>query len=186
MKNSIRNRNAVVSGTRQITFASATSGVTTINERLAGNKVRTTLIIASYTQAVASANLAFGKQIYTFPEGYVSPKAFNYDITISAAASVVAPVMAFGNTVGAGAVNTLAGTAGFFDMNSGGQDTLSAITVAGTRNKSTIAGLAAGTFSDGTAGAKKIYLNFAGGWATSENLTISGKVVFEWEFGGDD
>jgi hypothetical protein len=175
----IRERNRIY-GTDDLnppTFAATCAGVTiTKQERIAPGKYRVALTVASFTQAVATAALGFGKEIYDFPQGGIMVNSANISIVMSAPTATNTSVIGLGSVVGSGAVSVLTGTATF--VNELTSQAAAALTVAGTTTAVTDNGAA--VLSVGAATAAKMFLNFAGTWNSTENLTISGTVEFEY------
>ena len=159
----------------------ASSGVVAIEEPLDGVLRKTTLVISSVTQAVAAAALAFGKEIYVFPEGVVKVESVTADVTIAAPTETLTPDIGVGSVIGDGAVSVLGGTAEFEDIMDGFTGT--AIDSDGTISNNYVEAEAG--VLDGSTTAKKAHLNIAALWTASENVVYSGTVTLYWKYLGD-
>ena len=141
----------------------------------------TVFTVTEFTQAIAGANLGFGKKIYDFPDGGVKCKRVMVDITMTAATDTTVGEVGLGTVVASSTITTLVGTATFEDILDGTANTAPSAVGAATQ---ILAECESGIL-DGTTTAKDLYLNFAGGWSSTENLTISGTVTLFWDFLGD-
>jgi hypothetical protein len=148
-----------------------------------GNKYSHVSVISvtEFTQAVAGADLGFGKKIYDFPEGLVKCKRAVIDITMSAPTSTDVGEVGLGTVVASGAVATLGGTATFEDIVDGFANTAPSVAGAATQaGKECEAGQL-----DGTSTSKDLFLNFAASWTPTEDITISGTITLFWDYLGD-
>ena len=164
------------------TTLAAPAGCTVVESKGVDGRYITQITVANFTQAIAGAALAFGKEIYDFPEGYIQVNGIKGHVTISAPTETSTPIIAFGSVVGSGAVAVLTGTSTFIDESI--SSTLGAITVTGTVN--TLSKLGSGNTLDGHSSAKKMFMNFANTWVATENITIGAVLTIEWSFAGDN
>ena len=139
---------------------------------------KTTLTIAEFTQAIASAALGFGKKLCDMPEGAIKIEQVVARITTKGATCTSQPIIGVGTVVASGAVSVLSGTPTFVDVMTGFTGTA----VSSTGSTSFKADTATAGVLDGTSTAKSLYLNMAAGWAVTESLTISGYVDIFWKF----
>lgn len=150
------------------------------------NVVRKTKItIEAFDQTVANANLAFGKKIYDFPEGYIKILACVVDVTLSAATCTATPEVGVGTVLAAG-VNATLGAAGATTENILDGTAMSAIDADGTQylvNGALESDQAAGF--DGHTTPVDLYINFAAGWGAADDVTIEGTVEITWMHIGD-
>ena len=173
-----RNRTYGTDDLNPPTFAAACAGVTiTKQERIAPGKYRVALTVASFTQAVATAALGFGKEIYDFAQGGIIVNNAKINVVMSAPTATNTSVIGLGSVVASGVVSVLTGTATF--VNELTSQAAAALTVAGTTTAVTDNG-AAVIIAAGASTASKMFLNFAGTWNATENVTISGTVEFEY------
>ena len=159
----------------------AGAGVTAVEYGTSGRH-KTVLTVAAYTQGVVSANLGFGKSIYTFPEGFIKVDYATIDLTIFATASTVQPDVGLGSEVSEGVITVLSGSATFEDYMDGFTATAITTTPGSVTNNYVVA--EAGVF-DGHTTASPVFLNMAGAWVTTENLTIAATVTIYWTHYGD-
>lgn len=145
---------------------------------------KTVLTIAEFTQAIAGANLAFGKKLYDFPEGLI--RVFNYviDITVTAATETGTPEVGLGTATGTGANATL-GAVGATAEDIADGTAMSAISSSGTAYQASGVAESDANSLDGHTTAKDLFLNLAAGWSATEDLTISGTVTILWAHIGD-
>lgn len=138
------------------------------------------ITVTPFTQAVTAAALAFGKKIYDFPLGHIKVDRALIKLTVTAPTSTTTGEVALGTVVASGAAATTGGTATFEDIIDGTATTESSSTGAVTLvNKACEADV-----PDGHSTALDLYLNLAGTWEASENLTISATVVIFWKYLG--
>jgi len=155
-----------------------------------GNGVRHTTVLTrktDFVQAVATAALAFGDAVYTFPEGALGIVAGTISFTIQGATAVNTPEVGLGHVVAVGAQVTIDACAGGATMESilDGTPT-AAITAAGTDVAYAFDAEADLAWVDGTAAAVAMFLNCAGDWAVTENITFSDVIItLTWDFLGD-
>ena len=136
-------------------------------------------------QAVASAALGFGEKIYDFPEGQVGMVAGTMEFTISAPTATNTPEVGLGHVVATGAIATLGAGAATMESVLDGTAT-SAITTAGTDEAYVFAAESDLAAYDGSATALDLYLNIAGNWAVTEDITLSDiTVTLVWDYLGD-
>lgn len=140
----------------------------------------TVISFTTFTQAVTAAALAFGKKIYDFPLGHIKVERALMKITIAAPASTTVGELALGTVVASGAAATTGGTATFENIIDGTANTVTSPAGALTVINKT----AEADVPDGSATANDLYLNIAGTWGASENLTISGSVTIFWQYLG--
>lgn len=159
----------------------ASTGVVATEEPLDGVLRKTTLVLSDVTQAVAAAALAFGAELYTFPEGVVKVESVTADVTIAAPTETLTPDIGVGSVIASGAVSVLGGTATFEDIMDG--FTGEAITSGGALSNNYVEAEAG--VLDGAATAKKAHLNIAGLWTASEDVVYSGTVTLYWKYLGD-
>lgn len=183
---SLRDRR-VLNATKDIvtpTQAAAAAGVTIVSTTVgAGGRFKTKLTIADFTQATANANLEFGKLIFTFPEGKVAVHSVKMKTTIYGTNQVLTPEIALGSTLAAGVFATL-NAATEYDLLP--IQTGTAITTT-PGSITTISKAGTGSVLDGSAGAKAIYLNFAGAFTDVDVLHISAQYVdITWSLSGDE
>lgn len=153
----------------------------TVEEYGNGYQHVTKITITSFTQAVTAAALGFGKKIYDFPQGIIRFKKVFAAITIAAPASTTTGEIGLGTVVASGAIATLGGTATFENILDGTANTE-------TSSAGALTNIVANCETDnpdGTTTALDLYLNIAGTWEASENLTISGTVTLFWDYLGD-
>ena len=173
-----RNRTYGTDDLNPPTFASAPAGVTiTKQERIAPGKYRVALTVASFTQAIAGAALGFGKEIYDFAQGGILVNSAKVSVVMSAPTDTHTGIVGLGSVVASGVVSGLISTATFADEMIG--QATGALTVAGTTTTVTTNG-AAVIIAAGATTASKMFLNFAGTFTATENLTISATVEFEY------
>lgn len=141
----------------------------------------TKLTIPSFTQAVTNAALCFGKKLYDFPQGIIRFKKVFVHLTIAAPTCTVVGEIALGTVIGSGAAATTGGTATFENILDGTANTETSSTGAVTN----IVANCEADNPDGTTTALDLYLNIAGTWTASENLTISGTITLFWDYLGD-
>lgn len=140
----------------------------------------TVITVTDFTQAIAGANLGFGKKIYTFPEGGIKCKRAQFNITMTAATDTTVGEIGLGTVISSGVVTTLGGTATFEDIVDGFANTAPASDGGDTQAfKECEAGIL-----DGSSTAKDMFLNFAGGWSATENITIGGTIILLWDYLG--
>jgi hypothetical protein len=156
-------------------------------EEFGNGTLHTTVITnnANWVKAIASAALAFGDAIYTFPLGGIRILGATYAMTVAAPASVATPEIGLGTVLAAGANATL-GAAGNTTEDITDGTAMGAISAVGTAVAVVKLPEADVTNLDGHTTAIPVFLNIAGNWATTENLTISGvTVTITWAFLGD-
>jgi hypothetical protein len=169
------------------------TGVTLVEEGVGTGYHRTTFTVAALPLTISNAvagTQASGDYIYTFPEGRILVLGTTASIAETTTSTIASTLtagktckFALGTTIGTNA--TLATTE--VDLCPATSITSSAtINVAGA---AATAALAASAQFDGTAGAKKAYLNFAVptdlDLAGDATITLSGTVVITWVFLGD-
>ncbi len=135
-------------------------------------------------QAVVTGptSLSFGSKIYDFPLGQIKCTGGTITFTIAAPTITITPEVGIGTIIGTGANATLAAVGATAEDVLDGTAT-SAITTAGTKEEYAFAAEAG--MLDGTVTAKDIFLNCAGAWTVSENVTISSITIdLTWEFVG--
>ena len=140
----------------------------------------TKLTIAAFTQATASAALAFGRKIYDFPIGHIKVNRALMKITISSPTQTVVGELALGTVVASLAAATTGGTATFENIIDGTANTATSLAGALT----VINKAAEADVPDGSSTALDLYLNAAGTWTATENLTISGEITLFWDYLG--
>jgi hypothetical protein len=132
--------------------------------------------------AVAAANLAFGKLLYTLPAGAQLVEATYINVALTGTATIVGdtPDVGIGSTVGTGAIALLTTT--MIDHLDG--QTSGAISGANyvTTLKTATAGALTGISLNLAASTKTIYLNVADGWAGAGDVTATGTVHLIWKF----
>jgi len=139
----------------------------------------------SLVQAIASVNLCFGESIYTFPEGAIGLVAGTMEFTISAPTAVNTPEVGIGHVLGAGVQDTIGAAGATMESILDGKAT-AAITAAGTDVAYAFDAEADLAWVDGTAAAVAMFLNCAGNWAVTENITFSDVIItLTWDFLGD-
>ncbi len=169
----------------------STAGVAATNwtavEYGVGHSNRTVLTRdTSLVQAVAAAALCFGEKIYTFPEGSTRQVAGTMEFTISAPLSTVTPEVGIGHVVGDDSANITIGAAGATMESILDGTATSAITSAGTDEAYVFTAETDLVAHDGSAGALEAFLNLAGNWAETENITLSDITIsLVWDFLGD-
>lgn len=161
------------------TFLSAAAGTTVVNSKGIDGRFVSKITVANFTQAIAGAALAFGKEIYDFPEGKIIVHGIAGSVTITSATETGTPTCAFGTTTGTGATATLSGTM----IDEQQVITLAAISSTGTKN--TLSKVGSGTTLDGSSAAKKCFMNFAQTFTATETMTIGAVISIEWSFLGD-
>lgn len=153
-----------------------------------GNGVRHTTVLTrktDFVQAVASAALGFGDLAYTFPEGAIGTVAGTMSFTIQGATAVNTPEVGLGHVIAVGAIATIGAGAATMESILDGTAT-GAITVPGTAEAYPFAAEADLVWVDGSAGAVVMYLNCAGNWAVTEDITFSDVIItLTWDFLGD-
>ena len=164
------------------TVGSAVTGWTAV-EYGTGGQHRTVLTRdATLTQAVAAAALAFGDKAYNFPLGLIKCSGGAATFTITGATATNTPEVGIGSVLGAGVQTTLGAAGATMEDILDGTAT-SAISAAGTDESYSFAAEAG--VLDGTATAKAAFLNCAGNWAVSENITFSDiEITLTWEYLG--
>jgi len=132
--------------------------------------------------AVAAANLAFGKLLYTLPAGAQIVEATYMSVALTGTATIVAdtPDVGIGSTIGTGAIALLTTT--MIDHVDG--QTSGAISGSNTTTVLTTAtaGALTGISLNVAASSKAIYLNVADGWAGAGDVTATGTVHLIWKF----
>lgn len=140
----------------------------------------TKITVAPFTQAVTAAALAFGKKIYDFPLGHIKVNRALMKVTIVAPASTTIGELALGTVVASGVAATTQGTATFENIIDG-----TANTVTSAEGALTVINKAAeADVPDGSSTALDLYLNAAGTWEATENLTISAEITIFWDYLG--
>jgi len=135
-----------------------------------------------FVKAVASAALAFGDQAYNFPLGLIRCVGGTITFTIQGATATNTPEVGLGSVLGAGVQTTLGAAGATMEDVLDGTAT-GAITLAGTDESYAFAAEAG--VLDGTATAKDLFLNCAGNWAVTEDITFSDITIdLTWEFLG--
>lgn len=169
------NMNKVSSAIDQKVLADGSNSVSTTY----GSVFVTRITVAEFTQAVANANLAFGKKLCTLPKGNIFVHAVYLDLTYSSSVSnTVQADIGVGTTIASGAVAVLGGTAGFENCLDG--QTATAFN-GSTGVNYEIAKVGETDIKDGASTAKDIYLNIAGAWTgITGTLTYSGTVTLVW------
>lgn len=140
----------------------------------------TVLTIPGFTQAIAGANLGFGKKIYDFPLGAVKCKRALINITMTAATDTTVGEIGLGTVIASGVITGLGGTATFENVVDGFANTAPAPTGGATQAQKECEA----DNPDGTSTALDLFLNFAGGWSATESLTIGGTIVLFWDYLG--
>lgn len=180
--NSVVNAAGGVAGTAP-NYGVAAANVTVL-EYGDGLYHKTTLTMDSYTEAIASAALAVGQAVYTFPTGGIIIHGGTLDMTIAGATSVATPDIGIGTVIGTGAVAVLGGTATFEDIMDGAAGT--AISASGGQTVRVFKAMGDATTFDGHTTPIPVFLNFAFLWIVTEALTINPCVItFNWTFLGD-
>lgn len=180
--NSVVNAAGGVAGTAP-NYGVAAANVTAL-EYGDGLYHQTVLTMDSYTEAIASAALAVGQAVYTFPTGGIIIHGGTLDMTIAGATSVATPDIGMGTVIGTGAVAVLGGTATFEDIVDGVAGT--AITSGGGQTLRVFHAEVDATNFDGHTTPIPVFLNFAFLWIVTETLTINPCVItFNWTFLGD-
>lgn len=128
---------------------------------------------------VGAASLAFGKLIYTLPDGAQLVDAVYMDIALTGTVNIVAdtPDVGIGSVIATGAVAVLGGTSTFEDYITG--QTSGAIS--GANNIEAMQPIIAGINLNTSGKVKTIHLNVADGWAGAGDVTVNGKVVIVWK-----
>jgi len=138
---------------------------------------------AAWVQAVAGAALCFGDQVYNFPTGLIKCLGGTIGFTIQGATATNTPEVGLGSVLGAGAQATIGAAGATMEDVLDGTAT-SAISVPGTVESYAFAAEAG--VLNGVAGAKDLFLNCAGNWAVTENITFSDITIdLVWEYLGD-
>lgn len=140
----------------------------------------TVLTISGLSQAIAGANLGFGKKIYDFPLGAIKCKRALINITLQAGTDTTVGEIGLGSVVATGSITGLGGTATFENIVDGFANTAPSLTGAATQAQKECEA----DNPDGTSTAVDLYLNFAGGWSATEFLYISGTITIFWDFLG--
>lgn len=168
-----------------VNFGVAATGWTA--EEYGNGTLHTTVITnnAAWTKAIASAALAFGDDIYTFPLGGIKILGVTYAMTATGATCVSTPEVGLGTVLAAGANATL-GAAGNTTEDITDGTAISAISAVGTAVAVVKLPEADTTNLDGHTTAIPVFLNIAGNWAVTETLTFSAiTVTITWAFLGD-
>jgi len=154
-----------------------------------GNGVRHTTVLTrktDFVQAVAGAALCFGEAVYTFPEGALGIVAGTISFTIQGATAINTPEVGLGHVIGDGSANITIQAAGATMESILNGTATAAITAAGTDVAYAFDAEADLAWVDGTAAAVAMFLNCAGDWAVTENITFSDVIItLTWDFLGD-
>jgi len=161
-----------------VTQVTAGTGITVDSTPSKGVFV-TKFTVPSTAQAVASAALAFGKLLGTFPKCSIFIHAVGLDITyVADGACTVQADIGVGTLIGSGAQTVLSGVGATAEDCLDGQTATAFNGTTGVNYE--IAKVGEVDIKDGTTTAKSLYLNFAGNWATTVGLTYSGVVTVIW------
>lgn len=159
----------------------ATESDVTVEHSVDGMIVSTKITIESCTLAtVASANLGFGKKLFTFPKGNLKILYEYHDLDITAhTGCTVNPDTGIGTSLASGIITALNGTAAFEDILDG--TAWGALTEGVAKNYLSAAPANGETDAkDGRTTACAAYLNMAGAWATAGTITVSGTITLVW------
>lgn len=144
------------------------------------NDYKEVVIPVSFTVAVAGTNLGVGSKIWDAPLGFLLVEGGEVDLQVTAhTGCTVNPEWGLGSVVASGAVTGLGGTATFENIMDGQQ--LGALTAAVEKDYGNIAFIGQTDEKDGTATAVDVYLNLAGGWTTTGNITVDGTVTLRYK-----
>lgn len=139
----------------------------------------TKFTIPSTVQAVASAALGFGIELCTLPIGAVVVTGANFDLSyVASGANAIAADIGIGTVVASGAISVLSGTATMEDCITGQTATVlnGTTPVAWEVNVVT----AEIDVKDGTTTANTLFLNIAGTWNVTVDITYTGTVTVAW------
>lgn len=147
---------------------------------------RTVITVPAFSFTTTTASKAVGQKIYTFPQGWIIPKACRIKMrsTTGATTSATAGEVGLGTVIASGAVNALNGTGTFEDICAGitmsnhvAQTALTTDNVSATDN---------GIILDGTSTAKDVFLNIASAFTGTNGVTVN-RVTVEimWTWIGD-
>ena len=147
----------------------------------------TRLFLNSLTigSAVAAANLAFGKLLYTLPAGAQIIEAVYMRLSLKSTGAVTGdtPDVGIGSVIASGAVNVLGGTGTFEDYITG--QTSPALSTGGTAPIEVASGATAGVLTGIAmnlhASAKTVHLNIADGWTGAGDVVALGSIVIVWK-----
>lgn len=173
-----------VEQTTSVNIGTANTGVTATEYGDARNHVtKLTFTDLAIGSAVATANLAFGKLLYTLSAGAQLVEAVFMNLALTGTVTIVGntPDVGIGSVIASGAVNVLGGTATFEDYITG--QTSGAISGANLIEVVTgaTAGVLTGIALNKSTSAKTIHLNVADGWAGAGDVTATGIVVIVWK-----
>lgn len=173
--------------------AQPASGSVTVDHKIAGNVVTTTITLAaarlSVTDAAASGSSASLK-LFDFPEGYLAVLASRYNFT--AFAEGAALTGAAGDAAFKVGLGTVAADAGDGALSTTEQNIVavsSTITLVGGTVAVATVGSVTPAGIDGTATACPCYLNWSGTAATidaNSTIDITGTITLVWMLVGDD
>lgn len=147
----------------------------------------TRLFLNSLTigSAVAAANLAFGKLLYTLPAGAQIIEAVYMRLSLKSTGAVTGdtPDVGIGSVMAGGDVNVLGGTGTFEDYITG--QTSPALSTGGTAPIEVASGATAGVLTGIAlnlhASAKTVHLNIADGWTGAGDVVALGSIVIVWK-----
>lgn len=175
---SVSVRKLNVYGANLQNIGSVTSANATVSEAGDAKVHYTTITLKNGVtlSPAGAANLAFGKQLYTFPSGKIAVVSAVIDVKLQGGGVVDAdtPDVGLGSVVASGAVALLSGTATFENILTG----QTATNCSGTAIK------AVRQEGYGATTASSVYLNVADGWAGADTLTLSGTVILQWVYLG--
>jgi hypothetical protein len=176
MKIFTQNRNKLI---QSVTPAIAEATGITVATDYTGVYV-TRFTVPSTVQAVAAADLAWGKALGTLPKVNFAVLYTSLDLTyVSSVANTVQMDIGVGTLIGSGAEALLSAVG---DAEEDCFDGQTATAFNGTTPVNySIADFGQKDIKDGTSTAKTLYLNMAGGFgAVTGNLTYSGEVTIVW------
>lgn len=169
-----------------------------VREYQSGFEHRTVLQVRAFKFNIAAdAALGIGQKLYTFPEGFISPKggAIKMVSTCPTGLSATAGEIGLGSVIGTGAIATLgAGAATMEDFMEGTTISNHVAATALTSkkaNKPDLSGTEATSgvrILDGTATAIALHFNICSTWdqTAAEDVTINSlEVTFDWVDYGD-
>lgn len=169
-----------------LNIGTAATGVTAVEY---GDGVQHQTILtfdADWVKAVAGAALCFGVKIYDFPKGGIEIYGGAIKFTISAPTATNTPEVGIGHVIGDDSANATIGAAGATMESVLDGTATSAITSAGTDEAYGFDAETDATFMDGTSAAIDLFLNCAGNWAVSEDITFSDiEIQLTWAFLGE-
>ena len=172
----------VINGVKAVQGSSAMNPVVAGTHVLTNNPPvihETKIVLAATTFAVASAALAFGTKLFTFPVGKIIVHKCIAELSFVAdGANSVAADIGLGTLLASGAQTALSG------VGATAEDIMDGFTATVLNGKTavtqTVIQDGINDEKDGSVTAKACHLNIAGNWNVSTNVVYSGTITVLW------